>query len=274
MVTLEFNCTNNVQTTTLPKGKYKFQIWGAQGGGNENTDEGGRGGYSWCYYTLKKAATLNIYVGCRGEIGRKNTTFGGGGLISADRGTDNAGSGGGGTDIRTGTSLDTRILVAGGGGGGKSRNNGGFGGGTKGGDGTGWVSDYRVYGLGGTDSSGGDGGYYYLHSNYKADNGTLGNGGKGIGDSFYGGGGGGGYYGGGGSYESSGGGGSGFVDPRLNGKTISGDQVFIQPDNTYSTGKTGNGYAMITLLDLCSKYRIKPYRTSFLVYLFSLTFVS
>lgn len=275
MLRWEFNCTGNAQSITLPKGKFKFEIWGAQGGPNAYSFEGGLGGYSWCYYNNQKQSTFYIYVGCQGVLGRTTPTFGNGGATKAVRSsTYNAGSGGGGTDIRLSNSLDSRILVAGGGGGSSSGEQyGGYGGGIKGGDGKGF-SGYETQGFGATDMKGGSAGYYFVWSNFMAENGSLGTGGNGIGDSYYGSGGGGGYYGGGGSYESGGGGGSGYVDPLLRGKTISGNEYFIQPDRTYKIGRRGDGYALITVVTTCSLNHINPSRASTIVLVLILLFVS
>lgn len=42
------NCsyTGNYKTITLPKGTYKLECWGAQGGSYNTTYAGGKGGYS------------------------------------------------------------------------------------------------------------------------------------------------------------------------------------------------------------------------------------
>ena len=59
-----FKYTGKVQSVQLMPGKYKFEVWGAEGG---TTDEysmnPGRGGYSSGILNLKKETTLYVYVG-------------------------------------------------------------------------------------------------------------------------------------------------------------------------------------------------------------------
>ncbi|WP_052329954.1 glycine-rich protein [Thermicanus aegyptius] len=227
--TYTFNYTGSVQTFTTPyTGRYKLEVWGAQGGGTY----GGQGGYSRGEKTLNAGETLYVYVG-----GRNGWNGGGSGHGRSDQ------SGGGGTDIRYGgTSLDQRIIVAGGGGGQGGNNSlgyGGSGGGLTGGDGG---SVYTRYGGGGgTQTSGGSGG-----DNYGSD-GYFGVGGSNTtGSNSGGGGGGGGWYGGGAggndysgwddNDDSGGGGGSGYIGGVENGYTQNG-------------GRTGDGLAKITLLN-------------------------
>lgn len=51
---LDYSYTGAVQTITLPKGIYKLECWGAQGGYRSNSSYGGHGGYSAGTITLKK----------------------------------------------------------------------------------------------------------------------------------------------------------------------------------------------------------------------------
>lgn len=146
-----FNYTGGMQSfTSAVKSIYKFEVYGAQGGGSL----GGQGGYSHGYVILGSGQT--VYVGVGGTNG-----FNGGGSGSAP--------GGGGTHIGktnstiSGTSSSNLFLVAGGGGGGEynwGAGNGGAGGGTSGYNGNGGGnpgnSDSGV-GRGGTQSSGGVG---------------------------------------------------------------------------------------------------------------------
>ena len=227
---------------TLEKGKYKLEVWGAQGGGNE----GGKGGYSYGNINLTSKSTLNIYVG--GQGGLKSGGWNGGGT------TNTAGYGGGGaTDIRIGgTSLSSRIIVAGGGGGIGPRAGGAGGGGNN--PGLRGTNGCGQAGYGGTLTAGGAGGGAGNGIAECGQAGTLGNGGKAWCTRWNptghgGGGGGGGYYGGGaGTHDdyysrqdnddSGGGGGSGYVNTSKF-TSIGG-----------STGvRSGNGSAVITALE-------------------------
>ena len=237
-----FNYTGNVQSKTLEKGKYKLEVWGAQGGGNE----GGKGGYSYGNINLTSKSTLNIYVG--GQGGLKSGGWNGGGT------TNTAGYGGGGaTDIRIGgTSLSSRIIVAGGGGGIGPRAGGAGGGGNN--PGLRGTNGCGQAGYGGTLTAGGAGGGAGNGIAECGQAGTLGNGGKAWCTRWNptghgGGGGGGGYYGGGaGTHDdyysrqdnddSGGGGGSGYVNTSKF-TSIGG-----------STGvRSGNGSAVIIALE-------------------------
>ena len=121
----KFNYTGNVQSKTLEKGKYKLEVWGAQGGnddwGNSTYGSGGLGGYSKGEINLDTKSTLYIVVGGQGPMTRKSGTGYNGGGSSARHGS----GGGGATHIalRSGelSSLSSYrsdiLLVAGGGGG-------------------------------------------------------------------------------------------------------------------------------------------------------------
>ena len=65
---LNFDYTGAVQSITLPKGIYKLECWGAQGGNGctDNSYTGGKGGYSIGTISLNTKITLYIYVGGRG----------------------------------------------------------------------------------------------------------------------------------------------------------------------------------------------------------------
>ena len=114
---ISFLCTNSSQKISLLRGLYKFDVYGAQGGGSK----AGKGGYSAGVLNLIEEETvLYVYVGCRGHeiVGG----FNGGG--TGGRGEQNkkllrhGGGVGGSSDIRIDPDdLDTRIIVAGGGGG-------------------------------------------------------------------------------------------------------------------------------------------------------------
>ncbi|MBQ4358991.1 MAG: hypothetical protein II767_01910 [Proteobacteria bacterium] len=107
-----FEYTGEVQTVSLPKGKYKLEVWGGQGGGIGN---GGKGGYAVGTITLGNTTQVYVYVGGQGSNG---TTTGAGWNGGGYPTIDYYYGGGGGTDIRIGSdSLYSRVIVAGGGGG-------------------------------------------------------------------------------------------------------------------------------------------------------------
>lgn len=135
---LEFNYdfVKGVQTFVAGcKGKYKIELWGADGGGI--SDNGGKGAYTSGIINLEKDTKLYIYVG---EAGKYSNNCD---LKSFNSNISNVcASGGGSTDIRLEsginneewnyyTSLSSRIMVASGGGGaafssGTGGNAGGF----------------------------------------------------------------------------------------------------------------------------------------------------
>lgn len=263
---LNFDYTGTVQTVTLPKGTYKLECWGAQGGYSSSNSGievgmGGKGGYSAGTITLNQKTLIYIYTGGVGSIsgnGKADGGFPNGGSSWASSTSEGAGGGGGSSDIRIGTdSLYARVIVAGGGGGGGEDNEtGGYGGGE----------------IGGTSGSGTPG-------SQTAPSGYFGIGGH---TSYDGGGGGGGWYGaypaGGqttpatgssGSDTSGSPGGSGYVYTSatasnypsgclLNSsyylsaaKTIAGNTSFTSPTGSSETGHSGNGYCRITVIE-CS----------------------
>ena len=261
---LNFDYTGTVQTVTLPKGTYKLECWGAQGGYSSSNSRigvgmGGKGGYSAGTITLNQKTLIYIYTGGVGSIsgnGKADGGFPNGGSSWASSTSEGAGGGGGSSDIRIGTdSLYARVIVAGGGGGGGEDNEtGGYGGGE----------------TGGTSGSGTPG-------SQTAPSGYFGIGGH---TSYDGGGGGGGWYGaypaGGqttpatgssGSDTSGSPGGSGYVYTSatasnypsgclLNSsyylsaaKTIAGNTSFTSPTGSSETGHSGNGYCRITVIE-------------------------
>ena len=261
---LNFDYTGTVQTVTLPKGTYKLECWGAQGGYSSSNSGievgmGGKGGYSAGTITLNQKTLIYIYTGGVGSIsgnGKADGGFPNGGSSWASSTSEGAGGGGGSSDIRIGTdSLYARVIVAGGGGGGGEDNEtGGYGGGE----------------TGGTSGSGTPG-------SQTAPSGYFGIGGH---TSYDGGGGGGGWYGaypaGGqttpatgssGSDTSGSPGGSGYVYTSatasnypsgclLNSsyylsaaKTIAGNTSFTSPTGSSETGHSGNGYCRITVIE-------------------------
>ena len=261
---LNFDYTGTVQTVTLPKGTYKLECWGAQGGYSSSNSGievgmGGKGGYSAGTITLNQKTLIYIYTGGVGSIsgnGKADGGFPNGGSSWASSTSEGAGGGGGSSDIRIGTdSLYARVIVAGGGGGGGEDNEtGGYGGGE----------------TGGTSGSGTPG-------SQTAPSGYFGIGGH---TSYDGGGGGGGWYGaypaGGqttpatgssGSDTSGSPGGSGYVYTSAtasnypsgcllnssyyltDAKTIAGNNSFVSPTGTSETGHSGNGYCRITVIE-------------------------
>ena len=136
----DFAYTGNVQTVSLYPGEYKFETWGASGGGTweegnaypalKSTD--GKGAYSAGILTLNEKTDIYIYVGGKGTNAALNKDsaggWNGGGTGSWDGNTSEgssgecSGGGGGATDIRlvkgnwdNFDSLKSRIMVAGGG---------------------------------------------------------------------------------------------------------------------------------------------------------------
>lgn len=211
-----YDYTGTYQTFTTPKtGKYKIELWGAQGGG----EKGGKGAYTSGIIQLKSNEKLYVYVGQEGSLSN-SSSFNGGGSGSTYY---NGYSGGGATDVRLESgswsltsSLKSRIMVAAGGGASYGDISGGAGGSFNGGNGVKTDSSYldAIISSGATQYSGGkaisssSSPYYYSYA------GSLGMGGS------YPIGGGGGYYGGA----------SGCVG--YNGSTI----------NVYSTGAGGSSY--------------------------------
>lgn len=261
---LNFDYTGAVQSITLPKGTYKLECWGAQGGYSSSNSGievgmGGKGGYSVGTITLNQKTPIYIYAGGVGSIsgnGKADGGFPNGGSSWASNTSEGASGGGGSSDIRIGTdSLHARVIVAGGGGGGGEDNEtGGYGGGE----------------TGGTSGSGTPG-------SQTAPSGYFGIGGH---TSYDGGGGGGGWYGacpaGGqttpatsnsGDDTSGSPGGSGYVYTSstaknypngclvnsthylTNAKTIAGNTSFPSPSGTSETGHSGNGYCRITVIE-------------------------
>lgn len=263
------NCpySGTYKSITLPKGTYKLECWGAQGGSSSyHNTTGGKGGYSTGVYTITNNTTLYLYTGGMGNTGSVSVYGGynGGGGVTSDYnygGTDNhLGTGGGASDIslvggecsldsyyryvRTTDSYNNRIIVAGGGGGSE--------------------------GVGGTAGGGTSGVGAYAGTSSSAGSATIGNasswvtlyaGGFGYGASTTGGHtnhamgccGGGGWYGGG-AYADNGNaaygcGGSGYVNTSklTSASTTAGNSSFTSPTGSTETGHSGNGYIRITV---------------------------
>ena len=261
---LNFDYTGTVQTVTLPKGTYKLECWGAQGGYSSSNSGievgmGGKGGYSAGTITLNQKTLIYIYTGGVGSIsgnGKADGGFPNGGSSWASSTSEGAGGGGGSSDIRIGTdSLYARVIVAGGGGGGGEDNEtGGYGGGETGGtSGSGTPGSQTApsgyFGIGGHtsyDGGGGGGGWYGA---YPAGGQTTPATGSSVSDT------------------SGSPGGSGYVYTSatasnypsgclLNSsyylsaaKTIAGNTSFTSPTGSSETGHSGNGYCRITVIE-------------------------
>ena len=269
------NCpySGSAKSITLPKGTYKLECWGAQGG--TGSYKGGLGGYSVGNIILTKKETLFFYAGGAGTTSTTAGFNGGGAGIKNGRG------GGGASDIRIGQdSLYARVIVAGGGGGAgvtsANVNPAGCGGGLYGGDGyyNNTTGSYTT----GSNRSGGSASQTAGGKSWQtqsAGTGTFGQGGNASGYSC--GGGGGGWYGGGGAYDNDsdldgrwGGGGSGYVYTSstasnypsgcllnssyylTDAQTVAGNTSFTSPTGTSETGHSGNGYIRITVIKVNS----------------------
>ena len=235
-----FGCTNSIQEFTAPvKGKYKLEVWGAQG--TTKNSSLGVGGYSVGNINMASGDTIYVVVGCRGSVNSGGYNGGGNGASSS---AESGAGGGGATHIsRTDTLLRNTpvsdLLIAAGGGGGGAGNysggggdGGGAGGGYKGQTPTGTIkvnsggSIHNIttaFGSGGSQTSGGSCGYYGSLGTDCSSQSGYGYGASAnssAGQARGGGGGGGGFYGGGAGYSfstkiasigGSGGGGSGYI---------------------------------------------------------------
>ena len=263
----EFENINREQTFTAPlSGRYKLEVWGAQGGSYNSSYYGGYGGYSTGIVFLNKNEQLKIYVGstATSSIGGYN----GGGNGSSYVGIS---GGGGATHIATSSGLlstlsekrDNILIVAGGGGG--SFYEGGTG--AIGGSAGGYLGNNGLYynrgvPYGGSQVSGG------VNADSSSIGGSFGQGGT---YTSYSAGGGAGFYGGaaGGTDRANqgdygtGGGGSGYIGNALltnkvmycynctassdaATKTISTTCTKSSP--TENCNKQGNGYAKVTYI--------------------------
>ena len=110
-----FDYTGSVQEITLPKGKYKLQCWGAQGGNVTGTYavNGSKGGYSEGVLTLTKTTKLYVFVGGQGTAYTSSAS-------QTSTSVVNGGWNGGGAGIRTSVynsgDTDGRSFPRGGGG--------------------------------------------------------------------------------------------------------------------------------------------------------------
>lgn len=264
------NCpySGSSKTITLPKGKYRLECWGAQGGYRSSSRYGGKGGYAKGTLTLTANTVIILVAGGSGNTGGTSGGFNGGGKRSSYAG------GGGGSDVRIkNDNYLSRVIVAGGGGSdGASNKPGGYGGGTSGKSAT---ENYGSYGQGGTQTGNGSG----STSSSPSDNSNYGGFGFGGYGSYrssgYGGAGGGGWYGGcgarpdgSGDDDRGGGGGSGYIYTSgtssnypsgctLNSayyltdtSLVNGGTSFTDYDGSTVTGHSGNGAVRITCLEV------------------------
>ena len=153
------NCpySGSSKTIILPKGKYRLECWGAQGGYRSSSSYGGKGGYAKGTLTLTANTVIILVAGGSGNTGGTSGGFNGGGKRSSYAG------GGGGSDVRIkNDNYLSRVIVAGGGGtSGKSA-----------------TENYGSYGQGGTqtgngsgdDDRGGGGGSGYIYTSGTASN--------------------------------------------------------------------------------------------------------
>lgn len=255
---IRYNYTGAPQPLELPIGVYKFEVYGAQGGGpGTGANYGGFGGLSVGVLTVLEPITLYMYIG-----GTTNSRIGGwnGGGTGAQ-----VYGGGGGTDIalyngawNSREHLYSRLIVAGGGGGTQLASSGGSstlyrggqGGGEYGGNGIG--SDC---GFGGGPTYGGAsrGHYGSQAGGFGYGGGQSGHQGESIGC------GGGGWYGGssGGGYNDngSGGGGSGYVfcaskKHQYPAGCLLDDSMLLAEPEIYGASNEGHGYIVVTCMQI------------------------
>lgn len=277
-----FDYTGSEQTYTVKlDGKYKLEVWGAQGGSYNSEYYGGYGGYSVGTIELKKNQMIYVYVGGQGTILNDNSDYIPGGFNGGGRGANKdanviSTSGGGATHVATRSGLlsslegyKDNILIVSAGGGGTSYQSGtysgvgGSGGGYIGSDGTNTMTDYKP-GAGGTQSSGGNSGGGVANNQERGTSGSFGQGGNG---NYYSGGGGAGLYGGGASNQSGAGGGSSYIGNSLlsdksmyyycssscntstatSTKTVS--TTCVDETAKKNCAKLGNGYVKITYVE-------------------------
>lgn len=266
------------KTITLPKGIYKLEVWGAQGGSYSSTYYGGKGGYSYGTLTLEDDETILYCYAGQQKSGwgtsagaTSGTAFNGGGYGTTVyySGTYTyTCAGGGGSDIRIGsTSLYARVIVAGGGSGSTNGCTGYYGGGTTSG---GYSSTYQA-----TQTKAGNLGSFGTGANYIPSSTNY---------KYAGAGGGGGWYGGGANTTRSDsdtnvrkyhGGGSGYVYTAstasnypsgcllnsayylTDAATIAGNASFVDSSGSTVTGHSGNGYVRITVIKAGSQFKVK-----------------
>lgn len=173
-----FSYTGSVQTFTVPACKTQVfvEAWGAQGGNATNGGTGGLGGYVSGTLAVTPGQVLQIYVGGTNGYNGGGQPGLNGNSTSGVVAPGSGGVGGGASDVRVGSGLNDRVIVAGGGGGGGhvgvwnscqpggTGGAGGVGGGTAGGDGSSTACNCTggggKGGQAGTQAAGGAGGTY------------------------------------------------------------------------------------------------------------------
>lgn len=260
------NCpySGNIKTIILPKGQYKLETWGAQGG-EQAANYAGRGAYSWSIYNFEEEESLKILTGGKGNYASSAGTGGGGSFIATSSNVPLvvAGGGGGvqsgqglytssnyyytnGQSTQLGGNCPTGYTATTAGEGGYGNNSSGAAGGG------GFFSNGKgnpSYGNAGISFTNG-GAAVACTSNTNVYSG-FGGGGSTHGGSG-GGGGAGGYTGGGGGNHNSpgnGGGGGSFYNSD-NGGAKAGYESFFSPSGTEEVGHSGDGYCRITVLNV------------------------
>ena len=250
--TAKFGYTGSVQTFVAPyDGKYRLEVWGAQGGNSSygiSSSLGGYGGYSTGAVELDAGDVLYVYVGGQGQSVKanettaefdENTGFNGGGYAGYYPSNSAHGGGGGATHIATVSAplpelfdnQDTILIIAGGGGGSSTHKTypnysgrGGSGGGFVGGRGVPSNTTCYNYGTGGSQLAVGT--YVACETGGHNDRGEVNTNNPAFGlgavytsemneDGVVYSGGGAGYYGGESGYHAPGGGGSGYIGSSL-----------------------------------------------------------
>ncbi len=265
---INYSYRNSPYSIKLPRGQYKLEVWGAQGGYYDSGCLGGKGGYTYATYDVTSSSGQYLYIvtGGQGQSGTSSAKSGGyNGGGDVDRANGGGGGGGathialvGGTlDGLSSTANQANVLVVAGGGGGSTTQyhggtfgQGGYGGGANnnGGASSGgypYSSSYQAQG--GTSNGGGRAGKGASASDSRpvtGQNGYFGHGGKSYsggyeaGGGWWGGGGGGGdSYSPGVDGRTGGGGGSGHIKSGLSGSGSNGTN-------------SGNGRATITVISV------------------------
>ena len=282
-----FTSTCSPYQVELSRGKYLFELWGAQGGGVD----GGKGGYTSGIISIFYPTTFYVFVGGKGSNGNINGGpksdggcngggKGGAGGFSGSLYCSSGAGGGGATDIRFNeSSVDSRIIVAGGGGG------------------VTYACGSLIPGYGGGIVAGPDPKLLKrANQTYGYDKGYGQNGRDGIISTSAScnaegsGGGGGGYYGGF-SYQnnevrsnSAGGGGSSYISGHKdcemyqdyifrNSQILEGNKTFLSPLGIEEEGHSGDGHARIVFIDsikICTNMQISRNFIFSFLYLFVL----
>ena len=112
--TLAATFTSSGMFSVQSKLQYYVEVCGAKGADNCNNPSGvSYGGLGGCIYSYLSSPPPSLFI----NVGGKGTCQGGGFNGGGSSNCQFGGGGGGSSDIRTGSSLDSRIVVGGGGGG-------------------------------------------------------------------------------------------------------------------------------------------------------------